>query len=289
MDGNEQDVPKNTDEWVDNEIKEAMTAMLPCASREQYVQTYDKFQEWRKEKNLMGKTNEKELFAYLHHMLVSNKWVSPGTLWSRFSILRSMILAKEGLDIKTKNVNSTIQTWLKRIGANHKPKQANMFTKEEIRRFLKESPDAFIVVKLVLLVGVYTGLRCDTLTRLEWRHVQMNQGSVSIFVDYESKTDQGATGMWFALPGTAEDPKLDAYILFSQYKQILEKKNKELTNGRLWIQIDDNKDGTYKVAQQIRGIEWISSVPTKTATWLGLAEPENFTRQSSTDMCTMGG
>jgi integrase len=285
MENDNNDSNENTIEWVDDQIKEAMTRMLPSASREQYVQTYKKYQEWREEKHLKGKTNEKELFAYLHHMLLINKWVSPGTLWSRFSMLRSMILAKEGLDIKTTNVNATIQTWLKRVGASHKTKQANMFTKEQARKFIKEAPEAFIVQKLILLVGVYTGLRCDTMTRLEWRHVQMKQEQVSIFIDYESKTDQGAAGMWFALAGAAEDPSYNAYVLFSKYKQILEDKNKKLTDGRLWVRIDDNKDGTYKVCQQIRGIEWISSVPAKVATWLCLPEAEKYTGHSLRRTC----
>ena len=152
MDPIEENIERENERWIDEEIREAMSKMLPVASREQYI-VYEKFQEWRTEHKLDGPTNEKEVFAFLYHMLERNKWVSPGTLWSRFSMLRSMILAKEGLDIKTTNINTTIQTWLKRIGATHKPKQAYIFTKEEIRRFIQEAPEGFIVQKLVLLSG----------------------------------------------------------------------------------------------------------------------------------------
>ena len=95
------------------------------------------------------------------------QWVSDGTLWPRFSMLRFMILAKEGLNIKTINANSTIQTWLKRIGANHKAKQAHIFSKEEVGKCIREASDIFIVQKLVLLVCIYTDLGCDASTRLE--------------------------------------------------------------------------------------------------------------------------
>ena len=199
MDPIENVILESSEDWLEKEIKEAMTSTLPVASREQYVKTYDKFQEWRVGKKIGRYTNEKEFFAYLYHMLSTGKWVSAGTLWARFSMLRIMILAKEGLDIKATNINATIQTWLKRIGSNQKSKQAHMFTKDQVKRFIRDAPEGYIVQKLVLLVGVYTGLRCDTLTRLEWRHVRMDRDQVSIFIDYESKTDQGATGMWFAL------------------------------------------------------------------------------------------
>ena len=196
-----------------------------------------------------------------------------------------MIHAKEGLDIKTTNINSTIQTWLKRVGTSYKTKQAYIFTKEQVRRFIKEAPEGAIVQKLVLLVGVYTGLRCDTLTRLEWRHVQMRSEQVSIFVDYESKTDQGAQGMWFALPKATDDPMLDAYILFNKYKQILEKKDKDLAKARLWLRVDESKAGGYKVTKQVRGIEWVSSVPSKVSKWLCLPESEKYTGHSLRRTC----
>ena len=285
MDPIEENIERKNERWIDEEIREAMSKMLPVASGGQYTIVYDKFQEWRTEHQLTGPTSEKQIFAYLYHMLESNKWVSPGTLWSRFSMLRTMILSREGLDIKGTNINSTIQTWLKRLGATHRPKQAHIFSKEETRRFIQEAPEGFMVQKLVLLVGVYTGLRCDTLTRLEWRHVRIDREQVSIFVDYESKTDQGANGMWFALAGSANDPRLDAYVLFTRYKQILEKKSKELTEGRLWRRIDMNKNGTYKVSQQVRGIEWISTVATKVATWLCLPEAGKYTGHSLRRTC----
>ena len=285
METNVPAVNQSTEEWINGEIREAMAKMLPAASSEQYERTYKKYQAWREEKGLRGATNEKEVFAFLHHKLMTKEWESPGTLWSRFSMIRSMILAREGIDIKGTGINTTIQTWLKRVGANHTFKQAHIFTKEQTRKFIREASETSIVQKLVLLVGVYTGLRCDTLTRLEWRHVRLNRDQVSILIDYDSKTDQGATGMWFAMPGATDDPKLDPYLLFCKYKQIVERKDKKLTEGRLWLRIDEKKDGSYKLTSQVRGIEWISSVPKQAAKWLGLPETEKYTGHSMRRTC----
>jgi hypothetical protein len=242
-------------DWIDNEIKRAMNQYLPSTSKERYQATYETFQEWRAENKLAGQVSPKEILAYFNQMLETGKWASPGTFWSKFSMLRTTLQAKEGIDIKSTIMNTTIETWPKKIGGSHKTKQDNMFTKEQVRKFLNEAPDSFIVHKLILLVGVYTGLRCDTLTQLEWRHVRLIEAQVEIFVDYESKTDQAATGMWFALSMASQNSNFDPYVLFSKYKQILEKKNKELAKGRLWIRINENKDGSAKVTRQVRGKE----------------------------------
>ena len=52
------------------------------------------------------------------------------------------------------NLNATIEMWLQRLGATHKVKKANMFTKGEVARFVREAPEEMLTHKLVLLVGV---------------------------------------------------------------------------------------------------------------------------------------
>ena len=98
-------------------------------------------------------------------------------------------------------------------------------------------------------------------------------------MDYESKTDQGATGTWFAFPRKANDPTLDTMLLFNKYRHIIGKKNADLLEGRLWVRIDGSKekDGSMKVTRQWRGKEWISGVPKHVATWLGLQEAGKYT------------
>jgi phage/plasmid-associated DNA primase len=112
MANNEKDTSEQTKAWIDDEIRAAMSNMLPSISAEKYKRAYEKYQVWRQESNLYGLTNKKELFTYLHKMMESSKWQSPGTIWCKFSMFRTMILSKEGLDIKATNMNSQIQTWL---------------------------------------------------------------------------------------------------------------------------------------------------------------------------------
>ena len=214
------------DEWVESEMKKAMEKMLPSISGEKYMQTYRVYQNWRTENELSGPTNEKQLFVYLSHMLTSEKWVSPGTFWTKFSMLRSTILSQEGLNIKTTGMNATIQTWLKTLAQKHRLKQANMFTKEEVRRYLEDSPKSFVDLKLILLIGVYTGSRCDTISQLEWRHIPQEGDKVEVFIDYETKTDQAATGMWLSIPSAGSDSPYSVIRILQEYRSLVESKNK---------------------------------------------------------------
>ena len=73
-------------------------------------------------------------------------------------MLRTMIISQDGVDIKGTSYNETIQTWLKRKAINHTIKQASMFLKEHVVRHLREAPNNLINHKLILLVGVHSGL-----------------------------------------------------------------------------------------------------------------------------------
>jgi integrase len=223
-----------------------MHNILPTTSKEAYKKAYEKFQAWRQEVNLRGPTVEKEVFAYLHQKLESDKWSSSGTLWCQFSMLKTMILSEEGLDMKNSGINTTIQTWLKHPSTRHKLKQAHMFTKEEVKHFIEHAPDSLIHLKLILLVGVYSGLRCDTIAQLEWRHLRLDGQQVEIFVDYETKTDQGATGTSFSFPRRADNPALDPLLLFNKYRSKIAQKDDGLLNGRLWLRIIQGKQSTDK-------------------------------------------
>lgn len=66
---------------IDEEIRSTMAKMLPSVSGEKYKRSYDKYQAWRQESNLLGPTNERELFAYLHNIMDTGNWKSPGMTW----------------------------------------------------------------------------------------------------------------------------------------------------------------------------------------------------------------
>lgn len=138
-----------------------------------------------------------------------------------------------------------------------------MSTKEEIRHFIENAPDSVLDLKLILLVGVCTGLRCDIIAQLEWRHIRLNGPRVEIFSDYEIKTYQRATETWFSFPWRANNPALDPLLLFIKYSDNITKKDDNMLNGRAWFKIlqDKTSGNKEKITQQVRGRECIGTVP----------------------------
>jgi hypothetical protein len=178
METNQEEAAPPPIDWINKEIKTAMERMPPAASSGDYTKTYSKYQEWRTTNSLQGPTDGKELSAFLHHKLESGKWVSPGKLWCKFSILRTTIISQDGIDIKGANMNATIQTWPKWVGNEHRTKQVRIFTKADVHRFFIDAPKTMVGYKLTLPVGVYMGLQCEMLALLEWRHVKITEGKV---------------------------------------------------------------------------------------------------------------
>jgi hypothetical protein len=146
---------------------------------------YGKFQNWSSTLDLHGPSIEKELFAYLVEMFQSGKRSSPGTLGCRFSMLRNVLLSLDGVGIKDIDINDTYMTQADRSSAQD---QKGAYVHQRGGEALyKNAPSTMIDHKFILLVGVYTGLWCETIARLEWGHIDLSQPAVHIYVDYDTR------------------------------------------------------------------------------------------------------
>lgn len=129
-------------ESVLNASKESVQHILPQKSYDLYVQTYEKFLKWQKSQN----TNSFDEDVLMAYFCKAAKTFKASTLWSGFSMLKNTILCNH-------NVNIGLYTRLiaflnkKRIG--FQSKKSNIFTAEEIKKFLMEAPDAeYLVIKV---------------------------------------------------------------------------------------------------------------------------------------------
>ena len=59
------------------------------------------------------------------------------------------------------------------------------------------------------------------------RNLRSGKEQVQLFVDYETKTDQGAIDIWYSFPRRVDNPVLDPLSLFSKYGAEIEKKYKK--------------------------------------------------------------
>lgn len=122
-------------ESILNASKEAAQQILPDKSYDRYVQAYDKFMEWQKSQNTNA-FDEDVLLAYFYE---TAKTFKPSTLCSVYSMLRSAIHCRHDVNIAQYN---RLIAFLKKKSVGFESKKSNVFTAEEMNRFLTEAPDA---------------------------------------------------------------------------------------------------------------------------------------------------
>lgn len=116
--------------------------LLPKKSREIYEYAYQRFMDWCKEKNIQL-YSEDVLMVYFSNLANIMK---PSTLWSQYSMLRSTLDIKNGVDMSK---YSKLRAFLKRQNEGYLPKKSRVFTKEQVDLFLHTAPDTLYLMTKV--------------------------------------------------------------------------------------------------------------------------------------------
>lgn len=95
---------------------------------------YKKFTDWCKPKNI-GVPTESECLAYF---VESANSVKPTTLWKEYSMIKALLSAKQGVDLKD---FTSLTEFIKTRALGYQCKRTKVFTKEQIIQFVKEAPD----------------------------------------------------------------------------------------------------------------------------------------------------
>lgn len=118
--------------------------LLPEKSREKYESVYSTYKKWQTSRKIKL-TSENVLMV--HFKELSQKY-KPSTLWSTWSIMKTTLSQKEGIDI---NQYKQLKSFLKRESDGYKCKKSKVFSSEEIEKFLKEAPDNnYLATKVIL-------------------------------------------------------------------------------------------------------------------------------------------
>lgn len=64
--------------------------------------------------------------------------MSSSLLWSKYSMVKSMLLLLENVDISR---FFKVTTFLRKQSVVYEPKKATILTRDDVNRFLKEAPD----------------------------------------------------------------------------------------------------------------------------------------------------
>lgn len=132
---------------VDEVTRTASLELYPVKSKARYEATYNMFKQWCVEKKINSFAEENVLLVLLAYFVErSQKLKSPASLWSEYSMLKTSISINDNKDISK---HLKLLAFLKRKNVGYKPKKSNVFTREEVNKFLSEAPDdTYLLMKL---------------------------------------------------------------------------------------------------------------------------------------------
>lgn len=127
--------------------KIASLDLLPERSRQNYEIAYNAFMKWRLNKNVSS-FSEDTLLVYFKE--ISLKFKS-STLWTKYSMIRSILNIRHNVKIEK---YGRLRAFLKRRSEGFLPKKSEVFTGEEINKFIEEAPDTqYLATKVSYLIN----------------------------------------------------------------------------------------------------------------------------------------
>lgn len=144
----------------------ACTSLLPDKSKDRYNQAYESFIKWCTTKDVSTITED----ALLAFFLEKSKTLSPVTLWSEYSMLKLTISLNKNQDISK---FGRLKAFIKRKNDGYQPRKSQVFTKDDILKFLLEAPDEiYLMKKVVAIFGVAGACRTDELYKIKVNDVE---------------------------------------------------------------------------------------------------------------------
>ncbi|KAH0810009.1 hypothetical protein GEV33_012782 [Tenebrio molitor] len=162
----------------------AVNELLPVKSRKKYDKAYQQFEDWCREKRVRDITEE-VLLAYFEQ---KSRKLKDSTLWSLFSMLKSTIQLKKNVEIKK---YASLITFIKRKSTGQVSKKSNIFTKQEIEKFLREADNGtYLMMKVMLIIGISGACRREKLTFLDVKNITDKGSYTSIIIQIpDTKTN----------------------------------------------------------------------------------------------------
>lgn len=144
MSDNESDVELYTDPPPDIQQSSNINShvLLPAKSKQRYETMYQLFEKWQAS-NQTNLFSEDVLLVFFRELSATK---SPSTLWSSFSMLKSMIKQQQSIDI---GKYTNLLAFLKDQSKGYITVKAKVFTDDEIAKFINEAPDVIYLATKV--------------------------------------------------------------------------------------------------------------------------------------------
>ncbi|KAJ8984854.1 hypothetical protein NQ317_013055 [Molorchus minor] len=119
---------------IRQEANETYDTLLPSKSKSKYETCYNKFMDWTLVNGIKN-ISENVLTAYMKKLSCD---IKPSTLWTTYSMLKTMINIKNNIDISS---YPKLRSFLKLKSTGYKTKKSKILTPEQIKHFLLKTPD----------------------------------------------------------------------------------------------------------------------------------------------------
>lgn len=116
------------------QYRKALDEILPNKSGNRYIQAFETFKKWQTS-HRTSSFDEKVVMAYFSE---AGKKYKPSTLWSMYSMLKKTLILKHNVNIAK---YCQLNAWLKKQADGFQSKQSNIFTPEQISKFVVEAPN----------------------------------------------------------------------------------------------------------------------------------------------------
>ncbi|KAK5639943.1 hypothetical protein RI129_010754 [Pyrocoelia pectoralis] len=214
---------------------------------------------------------ETVFLAYIQEM---SETYSPSSLWTKWSMLKSMVNILEKRDTTKFN---EVEAFLKRMSKDYKPKKSALLSPKDVIRFLKDAPNEIhLLHKVVLIMGYFGGCRSQELVNMKIADID-DRDSVIIVNVPESKT---RTSKKFAV---VDEKEFSTLPLLRRYMSLRPKGIE-----RFFLSFRQNKCTSQPIGKNMFG-----KIPGKIAMYLGLPNPSSYTghclRHTSATALVNGG
>lgn len=257
-------------EYIMSAAKNIDLDLLPEKSKVRYIQEYEKFTKWCTDKKISNISKEEVLLFYFQEI---SKNFQPSTMWSKYSMVKSMLKLKKNVDISR---HFKLIAFLKKKMVGFRPKKSKALSHEDVGTFLSTAPDdIYLLIKVATIFGVAGACRREELTYLLCENV-VEQKELFLVKIPDSKTHQSRS---FVVTGEKNLNLIKKYISL---------RPKSTPHQRFFVNFQKGK-----CTNQTVGINKFGKMPSNVAAFLRLPNPETYTghcyRRSSATMLADAG
>ncbi|KAJ8686551.1 hypothetical protein QAD02_022345 [Eretmocerus hayati] len=241
---------------VMDEAQEIALDLLPDKSRDNYLQRYLMFIEWRKSRNIRKSFQEPVLLTYFRHLRTFNRY-SSSTLWTIYSMLNACIKAFDHVDISK---YLQLKAYIKKLHKGHVPKKSKVLSAIEVNNFCEQAPEpSNLLAKVVLALGLSGCCRKHELVDLLMEQVLVLDDCLVVTIP-KSKSKTNVEKIFRVVGNFYEIVK--RYLLVRQ----------KIPHPRFFLSLRKTK-----FINLPAGKNTIGAIPARIAAFLGLPNPKEYT------------